>query len=355
MLYISNKEYEDWVDALKGIAIILVIAGHSNIPTLISNIIYFFHMPLFFLLSGYLEKKREQSFKSVFEKKVKRLIYPYFTFGILIIAWNTLKNVNHTENFTILLLKRFIALLYGNFIWENNYEYIGTLWFLVALFSVSLIGNIVNRIKQRELRILVSCITVAIGIGICYFEKLFKLRLPWCLDIALIAFAFYQIGIELRNDSKIETYFKSMVALLAIIVLGVICGRMNIFFMQKNTYEMIKVDMLYMNYGFVPLFILSASLISVGLCGVLRKICEIKRFVFMEKVGKQSLTIMVVHLYIMQVVYFISGKLSSGINCWIVFVLTTIISVILSLFMENFLSYIYNFNKLKELIKSCGR
>lgn len=351
MSYKKNKGYECWVDFLKGIAIVLVIAGHCNLPTSISNIIYFFHMPLFFLISGYLEKNCQQSFVGVFKKKAERLLYPYFTFGISIIAWNTLKNIKHTGNFTMLLYKRFIALIYGNYIWENNYEYIGTLWFLVALFCVTLIGNIINRIKQRKIRIFVSCIPSIAGFGLCYFEKLLKFRLPWCLDIALVAFVFYQLGIELKSSVKIKKYLGNPIISFAIIIFGIICGVMNLIFMKLAGYEMIKVDMLYFNYGCVLLFILSASMISIGLCGLGKKICDIKRFELIEHIGKQSLTVMVVHLYIIQILQMTSSKLLGGINYWAVFVLSTVLSVVLSFFIEKFLPYIYNFKKMRELVR----
>ena len=39
----------DWIDLTKGIAIFLMVCGHTSIPLSISNWIWSFHMPLFFL------------------------------------------------------------------------------------------------------------------------------------------------------------------------------------------------------------------------------------------------------------------------------------------------------------------
>lgn len=68
----DEKGCECWVDFAKGIAILLVVFGHVNVGMLESNkfmndnilwiinkIIYSFHMPLFFILSGYLYGKIE--------------------------------------------------------------------------------------------------------------------------------------------------------------------------------------------------------------------------------------------------------------------------------------------------------
>lgn len=52
----------DYIDAAKAIAIILVIIGHSNwlsaIPR-VGRMIYSFHMPLFFIISGFFWKYTE--------------------------------------------------------------------------------------------------------------------------------------------------------------------------------------------------------------------------------------------------------------------------------------------------------
>lgn len=42
----------------KGIAIILMVAGHAEAPELVTNFIYTFHMPLFFMAAGYFLSRR---------------------------------------------------------------------------------------------------------------------------------------------------------------------------------------------------------------------------------------------------------------------------------------------------------
>lgn len=52
------KERLHNIDLLKGIGAILVIFGHLDLPEAIHNAIYFFHMPLFFVLSGMFWQKK---------------------------------------------------------------------------------------------------------------------------------------------------------------------------------------------------------------------------------------------------------------------------------------------------------
>ena len=48
------SERYTWIDCIKGIGIFLVVLGHIYKDNYIGQWIYSFHMPLFFMLSGYL-------------------------------------------------------------------------------------------------------------------------------------------------------------------------------------------------------------------------------------------------------------------------------------------------------------
>lgn len=124
-----------YIDALKGLGIVLVIIGHMDAPLIIRNSIYSFHMPLFFALSGLVFCTNSSSLKKFCIKKAKQLLYPYCIFGLLFILFEQI-----ICGFSVkFLIKQIIALLYGNYIWENNYQYISVLWFLITLFSVSIL------------------------------------------------------------------------------------------------------------------------------------------------------------------------------------------------------------------------
>jgi len=48
----DKKERIEWLDIAKCITIILMVVGHTTIPKILSNFIWAFHMPLFFIASG---------------------------------------------------------------------------------------------------------------------------------------------------------------------------------------------------------------------------------------------------------------------------------------------------------------
>ena len=69
-----QKQHYLWADITKGIAIILVIMGHSFASTgNICKFIFLFHMPLFFLISGYFFNfsKYYNNLKALIKKSAK--------------------------------------------------------------------------------------------------------------------------------------------------------------------------------------------------------------------------------------------------------------------------------------------
>lgn len=83
MSLISNKETSasgrmEFLDFWRGLAMLLVLLQHANAPG--GGWILSFHMPLFFLLSGYLASFREQkaTFWTYIKPKFFRLLLPYF-------------------------------------------------------------------------------------------------------------------------------------------------------------------------------------------------------------------------------------------------------------------------------------
>lgn len=87
------KERYDELDLMKGIGILLVYLGHSfNLKGLIGNnifsylygTVYSFHMPLFFLISGFLMNNGKAiKLKKYYVNKIKRILVPYFFINLI--------------------------------------------------------------------------------------------------------------------------------------------------------------------------------------------------------------------------------------------------------------------------------
>lgn len=137
-----GKRRNNYIDIVKGVAIILVVIGHcfqfgtgnTNFETgaFFSNpvfkFIYSFHMPLFMLVSGYLfHYSINRSTHDIIKGKLTGIILP-------LISWHTLYQL--------------ICICKGDTISLNIFflSYFHTLWFLRALFYSCIIVLIVNRI-----------------------------------------------------------------------------------------------------------------------------------------------------------------------------------------------------------------
>lgn len=71
------------ISILKGIGILLVVVGHSGCPQIISRWIYCFHMPLFFMASGYFfSDKYIDDPWTFFRKKVNGIYWPFVKWSI---------------------------------------------------------------------------------------------------------------------------------------------------------------------------------------------------------------------------------------------------------------------------------
>lgn len=72
----------NWIDWSKSIAIFLVIWGHVPMQSETHTIIYSFHMPLFFLISGYLYNPKG-TIKEELYKDLKTLLLPYLIYQFI--------------------------------------------------------------------------------------------------------------------------------------------------------------------------------------------------------------------------------------------------------------------------------
>lgn len=148
------------VDILRGLAIILMITGHSfivhpinihDVPWCVSlcHWIYTFHMELFFLLAGCVYHC--SIYRKYISKKIDRLAVPYLFFGLIALLLHStgLEVVNKHISFGAGLIK---LLSRG-----------GSYWFLYALFMLYLIYPIIEKVCKKpwiEFAVAVICIVV---------------------------------------------------------------------------------------------------------------------------------------------------------------------------------------------------
>ncbi len=74
-----------YIDLAKAVAITLMILCHCGFQNIATVWIYAFHMPFFFIVSGYLSegKTHKESFHKWLQSKVSALFVPYLLFALI--------------------------------------------------------------------------------------------------------------------------------------------------------------------------------------------------------------------------------------------------------------------------------
>lgn len=158
---IAARTREKWVDDVKIIACILVVVGHFFQGMINGNIlpnndyyawfittIYYFHVPLFFICSGYLYQKYSRvnsviSWKSNVAKKALALGVPYVTFTTA--TWVLKKVFSSSVNNQI-----------GGFSETILFHPASPYWYLYALFFVFLVTPTFSSMKAAAVGLIVA-------------------------------------------------------------------------------------------------------------------------------------------------------------------------------------------------------
>lgn len=139
----------EYIDVMKGILILLVVCAHAQPGREIHKFIYLFHMPVFFMISGYLWNDQNvvtlSDLGKYLKRKIKSLYLPY------VLA----NGIFWTFDFFIhnLSIKAYFLSLMKVFCFQGRHQLSDTTWYLNVLFFASMIFAIENvAIKKIELQ-----------------------------------------------------------------------------------------------------------------------------------------------------------------------------------------------------------
>ena len=175
------------IDMAKGIGILLVVIGHTaGMKHIGQELIYSFHMPLFFIIAGYFY--RPSATLDLMKNSLKRLIVPWaITLGISILICLLMKDYDEAYGFAQGIIfpdgtRDDIMILPGM-------HSSGAIWFLPALFWCRIVYNWIYRISTQYALIIsffVTCFSVVVGRYI--------FNTPCAFGIGCSATVFYAAG-----------------------------------------------------------------------------------------------------------------------------------------------------------------
>lgn len=291
-----------WIDSAKGFGILLVVYAH--LFEFGTSLIYLFHMPLFFILSGI--TFREESLTDCLIKKGRSLLLPYIVFAILFVP---------------------LRILYL-FITEGTMPPIGfhclsrsffdvPLWFLFALFGVTVLMTVVVKMC-RNWMVYAVCLLSSVG----YISASHTFGLPSLVTQVLLTFVFLYVGTLINKSLSYQRRREFLVFFVSIIVFAI-----------SSTFSRPGTDISILRVPENPLSFyasaLSGGIAIISSCKLMSSIPALTKI--FSCFGKQSLYIFACHWPFIQPLRLVLGDSLMSSLC------IMIISITLSILIGNVL------------------
>jgi len=288
----------EYVDIAKGIGILLVVMGHNDfglVSPFFYKLIYSFHMPLFFFVSG-MFFKADVPFFSMIRRRFDSLLKPYI--AIILIIY--IMTISFTKvNFDMATL-RVLKAIYAN----GHYIDWVQLWFLPHLFALNIFAfAFYALLKDKRVYSLRWGLLVLIQIvGVILLSKFWPFTitvighqftifgLPLSIDLVLVSGFFFVLGCEINKIIPGEV-FGSPLTLIAsgLALIGMVIWLPYTIDFNTRSFQSLPINTLEALVGIT--FILAIS----------KQVEKIPRFsALFRYVGQAALIILIFHVPIQE-------------------------------------------------------
>ena len=295
-----NKSRNNYISIAKAIGIILMVVGHSGCPSAIGRFIYLFHMPLFFVCSGYFFKEiaDKASLMYFYKKRIKRLYLPYLKWSLLfLLLHNVFRYFNITGSViyqTHDYIRQFIRL-----VTMTDYELlIRPFWFIKELLFASVIVASISMIRAHLFPKIGTFTLLCFSLTIAILTKFLPL-IPLIGDCSLLFFSitYFYSGV-LIHKYKPSIPFTASVLIVSFLV--VLIG--SILFTGT-------IDMRFTTAkNMLPYYLLSLSGIIMVFC-ISKKLEKISLNFTLFYIGNHTMPILALNL--------LALKIGNLIKIWI--------------------------------------
>ncbi|MEH1830237.1 MAG: acyltransferase family protein [Nostoc sp.] len=282
----------EWIDCWKGLAIITVVVGHIVNPG--SKYIFWFHMPLFFFISGYLYSKKTD-YSAFFKKKFFHLLVPYFSFLFLFTLLQYLPLIiDSWQHKKILSIDKLIIFIFP-VIWKQFYGganlvlWFGVFWFITCLFFTQQLYNLIYIKFGSNNWLMIKIMLGSYCLAMMNYFYLKNVIFPWSINVVAMALPFYWLGHMAAKSFLINSKILILLIIGTIIFLTAILldtvSLLHFNFNMKST-----------NYGVLILNVVIA-LSSIIVTQQLALILNNKSYVgtALRELGSASMIVMYLH------------------------------------------------------------
>ena len=275
----SNQKRFDELDILKGIGILFMVFDHIGWGNMVHTYIQSFHMPLFFIVSGFLWTNKYSLFERI-KKKMKSLIIPYICFSIFYLLICVL-----FKKISIDMLKAVLFFPTD----MNNMPLAPALWFLPCMFITDIVYSMLNKAVKN--RILLTIVVLLLGIIGSIYSSYIDFMLPFTLEPMLTALVFWHIGHIIRQRDNEKLTNNRLVITIIILVVSVIFS-----FANKC------IDMRSARYYIVPLYFINGILGTLVYWNLSNQLAKLKEnrwtrcfYNLIKHIGTNSMIFVVVN------------------------------------------------------------
>jgi fucose 4-O-acetylase-like acetyltransferase len=343
-----------YIDIAKGLGMLTIIWGHICYVSISKSIVYAFHIPLFFFLSGFVfQKQRYNSFGVFLKKRAKGLLFPYVVFSFVTwIVWVLYSCLTHSsvESYWMPLLQTFISQGSEGYLVHNV-----PLWFVMCLFAVEVLYYFIA--KLSDLFNIIICIILAI-VGVWTTRVTFFdfSSLPWSIDVAFMAIPFYTMGNLLAvhyGHGKISDIVNDNKLVCFLLLLA------TAFILYQGASYNGSASMGHADLGKNPFVFYGTAVCGIVcfmiMCIFLGNLKDNKLLMSVKWFGQNSFRVMAIHNPIKGVVIVVlakfihttASKISSNIEYSVIaFLITLIATIIIVILIERGLNKVLKRNSL---------
>lgn len=224
----ANKRIA-WVDSAKAILIYLMVICHCGAPEYQQTLIYSFHMPAFFIISGYLYRPHK------WYQSIKSFIIPLFFYSCInFIIYLIPKLIKGTFDSQFLFRRTVFPFFITNY---EGYDYIalfvGSWFIIVLLMSRLIVGDISHLSFIRKYPILLIGFCIIILLFDNYYHPTSNLKDSTFYRM-LPSLPFFLTGIILKDKLNLNKINNITLFLLLILFICISYsqGRCDIFFLK---------------------------------------------------------------------------------------------------------------------------
>ncbi len=186
------KERTGYIDVMRGLGMLCIMWGHVMLGGRTNALVYAFHIPAFFFMSGMVFKREKYpTLGALIKRKALTLLLPYLIWSAVTWCWYVadlkLRGLSAQGSLKY-LLETFVARGSGGYLVHNV-----ALWFVTCRFVTQVIWWFLSRLKPAY-ALAAAAVLAAIGVLMLrapFFD--FK-RLPWSIEVALQACVFFGLG-----------------------------------------------------------------------------------------------------------------------------------------------------------------